>query len=84
MKMINENEKIIKDWRMSRDREKFTKQKTMQLLERNDVAFANEIIIKKKWKRSRKTNVLIDSNVKYKLLFQNELDENFDDIIWKL
>ena len=32
---------------MSHDRKKFTKQKTMQLFKNNDVAFANEIIIKK-------------------------------------
>ena len=47
MKMININEKIIKNWRLSRDREKFAKQKTMQSFKRNDIAFANEIIIKK-------------------------------------
>ena len=45
IKMININEKIIKNWRMSRDRERFAKQKTMQLFKRNDVAFASEIII---------------------------------------
>ena len=39
---------------MSRDREKFAKQKTMQLLERNDVAFENEMIIKKKTKTFKK------------------------------
>ena len=45
IKMINISEKIIKNWRMSRDRERFAKQKTMQLFKRNDVAFASEIII---------------------------------------
>ena len=84
IKMINVNEKIIKDWRMSRDRERFAKQKTMQLIESNDVAFANEVIIKRKRDRSRKIDVSIDSNVDYKSSSQNELDEDLDDIVWKL
>ena len=47
IKMINVNEKNIKNWRMSRSREKFAKQKTMQLIKSNNVAFASEIIIVK-------------------------------------
>ena len=84
MKMINVNEKIIKNWRMSKDHERFTKQKAMQLIESNDVTFASEMIIKRKRDRSRKIDVFIDSNVDYKLSSQNELDENLDDIVWKL
>ena len=68
---------------MSRDREKFAKPKTIQSLE-NNIAFASEMIIKRKRERSKKTNVFIDSNVDYKLSSQNEFDENFDDIMWKL
>ena len=66
---------------MSRDRERLAKQKTMQLIESNDVAFANEVIIKRKRDRSRKIDVSIDSNVDYNLSFENELDENLDDIM---
>ena len=84
MKMINVNEKIIKNWRMSRDHERFAKQKTMQLIESNDVAFASEMIIKRKRDRSRKIDVFIDSNVDYKLSSQNKLDEDLDDMMWKL
>ena len=66
---------------MSRDRERFAKQKTMQLIESNDVAFASEMIIKRKRDRSRKIDVFIDLNVDYKSSSQNELDENLDDIM---
>ena len=84
MKMINVNEKIIKNRRMSRDRERFAKQKTRELIESNDVAFASEMIIKRKRDRSRKIDVSIDSNVDYKSSSQNELDEDLDDIVWRL
>ena len=53
----------------------------MQLIEDNDVAFANEVIIERKRDRSRKIEVSIDSNVDYKSLSQKELDKDLDDII---
>ena len=53
MKIININEKIIKNWRMSRDCEKFAKSKTIQSLKRNDVIFTSEMIIKKRKKKKK-------------------------------
>ena len=76
MKLINVNEKIIKNWRMSRDKEKFAKTKIT--IDNNEI-FDVVIITIKKRDRFKKT-ISIDENDEY-LSSLNEFEENADHII---
>ena len=79
MKLIYVKKKNSKNWRLSRDRERFLKTKI--LIEKNNKLIEN-IIIKRKRKKSRKIrsfNENFDAN--FLLLLNNELNENSNEII---
>ena len=78
MKLINVDEKVIKNWRMSRDKEKSAKAKIT--IDDNKISDAVIITIKK---RDRfKKIISINENDEY-LSSLNELEEDADHIIWK-
>ena len=81
MKLINVNEKVVKNWRMPRGREKFAKIKI--IIDDNEIIDVEIIMIKNKSERKKKRSSFENSNDDY-LSSSNEFEKNADHIIWKL
>ena len=77
MKLINVNEKIIKNWRMFRDRDKFAKIKI--IIDNNEIFDVINVTIKKNV-RSKKTISIENWNNEY-LSLSNEFEDDVDHII---